>query len=204
MSSSLCCKPFPGMRPDEILFLLTNKELNGTIAFRSLDLSTDLGLIHNWVNQPYAKKYWQMDGDESALHDTYKAILNNPQAHSFVGVFDEKIVCQIDCYDVSADELKNHVEPLPGHCGIHILMHPPRQSLKGLTEAMLRAFIQFFFSFSAAQTLYGEPDATNTAANIAAKRSGFAFQKTIQLSYKTANLYSISREQFFKSISNEK
>ena len=50
--------------------------------------------------------------------------------------------------------------------------------------------------FPEAETLYGEPDAANTPANLAAKRAGFQFQKTIQLSYKTANLYAITKDQF--------
>jgi RimJ/RimL family protein N-acetyltransferase len=123
-------------------------------------------------------------------------VLDNPSAHSFIGLFNNKMVCQIDCYHASADELKDHVAISSGNCGLHILMLPPRQLQKGLTVAMLKAFIKFFFSFGAAQTLFGEPDHRNTAANIAAKRSGFEFQKQIPLSYKTANLYSITKQQF--------
>lgn len=191
------------MLSSEILFLLTDKDLNGTISFRSLDLGTDIDLIYAWVNQPYAKRYWQMNGDREILIAAYKTILANPVAHSFIGLFDNKIVCQIDCYAVAADELKEHVDSSPGNCGLHILMCPPRELQKGLTENILRAFSKFFFSFGAAQTLYGEPDHRNTAANLAAKRSGFEFQKTIQLSYKTANLYSITRDQFFQSLQQE-
>ena len=198
MPAQLFCKPLPGMR-DEILFLLKDKAGKGRIAFRSLQLSRDMELIHHWVNQPYAIRYWQMQGDRETLVTTYQTILANPCAHSFIGLLNDKIVCQVDCYHVGADELKVHVPVTPGACGFHILMLPPRESFKGLTEAMLKAFIQFFFSFGAAETLYGEPDATNTAANIAARRAGLHFQKTIQLSYKSANLYSIAREQFFHS-----
>lgn len=184
------------MQPSELLFYTLNKEFNLPVAFRSLDLHNDLATIHNWVNQPYAKRYWQMDGDEASLHNTYTALLKNPQAHSFIGLLNEKIVCQIDCYDVAADELKDHVEMKEGYCGFHILMLPPRESFKGLTEVTLRAFTQFFFSFEAAEALYGEPDIMNIPANMAAKRAGFEFQKQITLSYKTANLYSITKEQF--------
>lgn len=189
------------MKSTEILFQLHSKEFNRPIAFRSLDLSADLPLIHEWVNQTYAKRFWQMDRDEVYLHNHYNELLNNALAHSFIGLFNEKIVCQIDCYQVSDDELKEHVPAAPGNCGFHILMLPPKESFKSLTESMLRAFVKFFFSFGAAQTLYGEPDAKNTPANMAAKRSGFEFQKTIELSYKTANLYAITRQQFF---ANEK
>jgi RimJ/RimL family protein N-acetyltransferase len=204
MPATLFCKPLPGMLSNELLFYLSNKHENNSIAFRSLDLSTDLATIHRWVNQPYSLRYWQLNVDKTSLHSTYHTMLDNPLAHSFIGLFNNQLVCQIDCYAVAADELKEHVDPSPGNCGLHILMCPPRELKKGLTENMLRAFIKFFFSFGAAQILYGEPDHRNSAANLAAKQSGFEFQKTIQLSYKTANLYSITKEQFFKSVSNEK
>ena len=192
----LFCKPLPGMHPTELLFLLTDQDINGTIAFRSLNLATDIDTIHDWVNQPYTRRYWQMNVDKPSLRETYTTLLNNSQTHSFIGLFNNKIVCQIDCYLVAADEIKEHVLTSPGNCGLHILMLPPRELQKGLTEAMLKAFIKFYFSFGAAQTLYGEPDHRNIAANIAAKRSGFEFQKQITLSYKTANLYSITKQQF--------
>jgi RimJ/RimL family protein N-acetyltransferase len=196
LPTPLFCKPLHGMQETEILFLLPDKDLNGTIAFRSLSLTNDIDTIHNWVNQPYSRRYWQMNVDKQTLYDTYAALLINPSSHSFIGLFNGNIVCQIDCYNVAADELKNHVKISPGNCGLHILMLPPRQSQKGLTEAMLKAFIKFYFSFGAAQTLYGEPDHRNTAANLAARRTGFKFQKTITLSYKTANLFSITKQQF--------
>ncbi len=184
------------MQPAEILFLITDKEIGGTIAFRSLCLKTDLDTIHDWVNQPYARRYWQLNVDRRSLYDLYRAVLKNRLAHSFIGLFNDRVVCQVDLYSASEDELKDHVDVSPGNCGLHILMCPPRQLQKGLTEAMLKAFIQFYFSFSAAGTLFGEPDHRNAAANLAARRSGFNFQKTIQLSYKTANLYSITKTQF--------
>src|SRR5690348_7345624 len=108
MPLPLFCKPLPGMQLSEILFLLNNADPNGQIAFRSLNLETDLDTIHNWVNQPYSKRYWQMNGEKSFLQATYSAVLANPQAHSFIGLFNDQLVCQIDCYHVSADELKEH------------------------------------------------------------------------------------------------
>lgn len=199
MSHRLFCKPLPGMQPSEILFYLSNKHSNNSIAFRSLDIENDIDIIHNWVNQPYSRRFWQMNVDKQSLIESYTILINNPLSHSFIGLFNDKMVCQIDCYSIAADELKDHVEVTAGNCGLHILMCPPRELTKDLTETMLKAFIKFYFSFSAAEILYGEPDERNTAANIAAKRSGFEFQKCIQLSYKTANLYSITKQLYHET-----
>ena len=193
----LFCKPFPGIRENELLFLLTDPTLGGTVAFRSLQLNTDLDTLHDWVNQPYTRRYWQMNVDKESLISTYSKILNNPLAHSYIGLYNGKMVCQVDLYHAGTDELKDHIPVSSGDCGLHILMLPPRQSIKGLTEAMLRAFIRFYFSFAAASSLYGEPDCRNTAANIAARKAGFQFLRPITMSYKTANLYSITKQQFY-------
>ncbi len=178
------------------LFTIIDNCLEKEISFRSLNLSSDLETIHSWITQPYTAKFWQMNVDRSELHNIYQSILCNPLAHSFIGTLDDRTVCQIDLYHVSAEEIKEHVAAGPGDCGLHILMLPPRESAKGLTEAMLRAFTGFYFSHVEAKTLYGEPDIANHWGNLAAKRSGFHFQKTITLSYKTANLYSITKTQF--------
>lgn len=178
------------------VFFKTDPHFQNQISFRSLDLDNDLPTIHGWTSQPYAAKFWQLNVDLGELRNIYQSILDNLLAHSFIGLLRDRIVCQIDCYHVSAEEIKDHVPDHPGHCGLHILMCPPRESLKGLTEAMLKAFTEFYFSHPEAETLYGEPDFTNRWGNIAAQRAGFQFLKTIPLSYKTANLYAITKDQF--------
>lgn len=193
------CKP-PGENTG-YLFETRNKTIKGRIQFRSLDLAVDLPVIHDWTTQPYTARFWQLNVDPAELNSIYQSMLANPLAHSFIGTLDEKMVCQVDCYHVSAEEIKEHIaDHGQGNCGLHILMLPPRESQKGLTEAMLKAFTEFYFSFDQARTLYGEPDTHNQWGNIAAKRAGFHFQKTISLSYKTANLYSITRDQYFNSL----
>ena len=196
MTQPLFCKPLPGMREEELLFLFADSDLDGKIAFRSLQLTTDIETIHDWVNRFYTKRFWQLNGSKSLLINTYKNILNNQNAHSFIGLFNNQPVCQIDIYAVSADELKEHIKYDTGDCGLHLLMCPPEQMIKGLSLAMLQHFIQFYFSFPAAQCLYAEPDKENVFANRLAIKSGFHVLKTIELAYKTANLYSITKQQF--------
>ena len=123
-------------------------------------------------------------------------MLQNPHAHSFVAFLDDLLIAQIDIYQVLVDELSGHVPATPKDCGIHLLMLPPERSKKNLSFYLLRACFAYYFSFDSPGILYGEPDEKNLAANILARKAGFSFLKTIQLSYKTANLYSITKEQF--------
>lgn len=167
-----------------------------TISFRSFDLSNDISLIYEWVNQPYAHRFWQMNGTKEALIETYSAIMKNPYAHSYIGEVDSKPVCQIDLYNVFADELKNHIDAMPDDCGLHLLMCPPKLATKGLSCEMLKAFQQFYFSYPLHANLFAEPDSNNATANLLAKKAGFSFVKTAVLSSKTANIYCINKTNF--------
>jgi len=165
----------------------------GKLCIRSLTIKEDLDTLYKWVNQDYAKKFWQMDGSREMLAATYSMVLESLHAHSFMVLLDGRPVGQVDCYQVLSDELKNHVEANPEDCGLHILMQPAKVSVKGLALEALRAFTEFYFSFSLSKKLYAEPDKENLLANLLARKAGFQFSKEIVLSYKTANLYLISK-----------
>lgn len=173
-------------------------ELRGHFSMRTVNFDSDLEMLTNWVNQPYAKRFWQMEGDVGHLRNTYEELLANPAAHSFFGCFDDEPVCQMDLYLVSEDELYKHVDAQPSDAGFHLLMGPPREMQKGFSFYAVRCLQEFYFSFPDSGDLYCEPDQNNYHANRLAISTGFQFLKTIELPYKTANLYRITREQFFK------
>lgn len=194
-TAALFCKP-SAANHQQPLYSVTDSALSATITFRSLDLDTDIDILYDWVNRPYARRFWQLNGTKTLLRNTYHAVLNNPHAHAFIGLVDGQPVCQVDLYNVHADELRGHVACGLNDCGLHLLMMPPQQLQKGFSETMLRHFIRFYFSHSLAGQLFAEPDSENALANRLAKKTGFIFHDIIQLSYKTANLYSITKEQF--------
>lgn len=191
---ALFCKP--QKLSAALLYQAPDKLLSGNISFRSLMPDQDIDFLHSWVNLPYSKKFWQMDGSLSNLYSIYRDILNNQHAHSFIGLFNGNPVAQIDLYSISESELKNHATTGIGDCGFHLLMQPPAQMTKGISVAILTHFIRFYFSFEQAVILYAEPDRDNVLANKLAVKAGLHYLKTIQLPSKTANLYSINRSQF--------
>ena len=168
----------------------------GAVCFRPLNLSTDLSLLHVWVNEAYSMRFWQMNGAINVLQETYSAILQHDSAHSFIGLINNQPGCQIDLYAVQADELAGHITAEEGDCGLHLLMCPPRQMQRGWSKVLLQEFIRYYFLFNEANRLYAEPDQDNHAANQLAINVGFQFQKTIDLTTKTANLYCIDRAQY--------
>jgi acetyl CoA:N6-hydroxylysine acetyl transferase len=200
MDHRLFCKPDNQIPACWILYSKEITEPSAKIDFRSMDLSTDLDTIYGWVNLAYSKRFWQLNGTKSLVETTYRLIIQNPGTHSFLGLLHGRPVCQIDVYLLSVDELgKEVLDCGPNDCGFHLLMIPPQQSLKGLSKTMLRAFFEFYFSFDESERLFGEPDRENTLANRLAVSAGMEFLYKIQLSYKEANLYSITKLQFHET-----
>jgi len=189
----LFCKPAAGQQA--ILFTKFYSQLQGNISFRSLNLKTDLPLIHEWVNSPYALKYWQMNGHFSQLLSVYQCMEYNPYAHSFVGILNKMIICQLDVYALAIDELKDHVEAQAHDTGFHLLMAPNTNPIKNLTVSVINAFLDFYFSFHQAKRLFGEPDATNERSIALLNKNGFKQIKTIQMSYKQAHVFTIQKQE---------
>jgi hypothetical protein len=191
----LFCKP-QLQRP--ALFYSKPAALPSPVVFYSLDLEKHLPVIHQWVNLPYTQRFWQMAGSFEELVKTYTDILLNPDAHSLVGYYDNKLICQVDVYRIAADELGIHLPDEGSHCGFHLLMGPNDKPVHGLTAAVVHAFLSYYFSFRNAQRIYGEPDVRNTNAIAILERARFRFLKNVTLSYKTAALYCMDREDFFQ------
>ena len=197
MKPVLCCKPLPGARESQILYERNFYEI-GNISFRSLDLSMDLKMIHDWVNKDYSKQFWQLHGSRALIENTYYSIQQNPGTHSFIGLHNGKPVCQIDIYLVAFDELGDHVLAGKQDTGMHFHMAPPMKPIPGLSLMLMRSFLAFYFSFPDAENMFGEPDAENDKANRLVERAGFRFIRPITMSYKRANLWVCTREEFLK------
>ena len=183
----LFCKP--SNKNDEFVFSVFSKSVQGTISFKSLNLKTELPIIHEWVNMGYTLDYWQMNGHYSQLYAIYQCMELNPYSHSFTGWLNDKMICQFDVYSGFADELGQHIEHEPNDCGFHLLMSPNRLQVPGLTTAIVKSFLEYYFSFPEAKRMYAEPDINNKKSIALLERCGFELVKTVEMSYKRADVY---------------
>lgn len=168
------------------------------VEFRSVDLARDIEMIHDWVHSEHAQPYWQLNVTIGELYTIYATILQSPASHSYIGLYDNTPVCQIDLYLASIDEVSKHIDVNQNDCGMHLLMAPLRKPINGLSLLMTNAFLLYFFSHHEAYRMYGEPDVNNDKANVFIKKVGFQFIKQVKMSYKDANLYMLSKEAFFR------
>lgn len=182
--------------PGNFIFKRTFAPQQAELSFRSFNIDEDIPLIHRWVNMDYTKQFWRLAITDSELYDLYYSIQRNSNAHSYITLFDNKPVGQFDVYRILADELSNFIDATEHDCGFHLLMSPNDHPVHGLTSAIITAYLDYYFSFADAKVMYAEPDILNLRSNRLLQKTGFQFLKQISMSYKTANLYSITKEQY--------
>jgi len=185
--------------PGEIIFTRRLKDINKDLSFRSFNLSADLDMVHQWVNMNYTLPYWRLNGTKQKLYDLYYSIQRNSNGHSYIGLLDEQPICQFDVYRILADEIKQYIPADEHDCGFHLLMAPNESPIKGLSVAIVQAYLHYYFKFLEATQMFAEPDIRNNRSNRILQRAGFQFHHSIEMSYKTANLYSITKQQFHES-----
>jgi len=188
-AAPLFCKPTE--ETDDAVHTEFADSVNGTISFKSLNLRNDLPTIHRWVNMPYTREYWQMNGQYSQLYAIYQCMELNPYSHSFSGYLNGEMICQFDVYSVFADELRDHIIQEDHDCGFHLLMSPNRKAIHGLTMAIVKCFLNYYFNFPMAKRMYAEPDVNNQKSIELLERCGFKKIKTVDMSYKKAHVYCI-------------
>lgn len=171
------------------------------LEIRPLSLTRDITVLHQWVNMDYTKKFWQMEGSYTQIYHHYDKFLSSGAGDSLMFFFSGSStpVAQVDFYNPMLDELGTMYDVQEDDIGIHLLMGPPVQPVKGLTTNVMLCCISYLFIMGA-KRIIGEPDMNNEKANKLVKRVGFEFVKPVTLSYKTANLYFLEKDQFLKRL----
>ncbi|MGN6539849.1 MAG: GNAT family N-acetyltransferase [Ginsengibacter sp.] len=186
---------FSEQMKDIILYKRKVPETGNELVIKPLHLPRDIHIIHQWVNSPRAKQFWQMEGSIQKLYRHYEDFLNSGTGYSLMCFFAGKPVAQIDYYKVAADEVKDHFDYRETDFGIHLLMGNYMESISHLTRDVMITALAFLFTLDI-NRIAGEPDERNDKANKLVVEVGFRFIKTIQMSYKTANLYLFDKADF--------
>lgn len=185
------------------LVVYTKNFGNLTIKVRPFYAPEHLKLMHRWSSLPYASHFWQMKMSFRKFRQFYLERVNSLKGVVFLLYLNEVPVAQVDVYQVSSDELSAFTETGNDDYGFHLLMAPYRELLaacnketRGLAEKVIITVLEMLFHISDASRVYAEPDINNIHSCRLAERTGFVFIKEIEMSYKKANLYCISKEMF--------
>lgn len=169
---------------------------------RSARLAEDILPIHKWVNEQYARRFWQMQGTMQELTEYYQEQEQKNITSTFFVCHGVTPVALFEVYQVIRTEIESYYEADPADYGIHLLM-APYEELQALnkvitrvSEKVLLTIIETLFSFNTINRIVAEPDARNIHACRLAEKAGFTLIKQIQLPEKPANLYMISKDEF--------
>lgn len=172
------------------------------LGIRKANLRRDLGLMHRWANQPYAYRFWGMQGTLKTLYEFYNPKLEEGHLQLFFAYVGLTPVAMIEVYPVLCSELAGALDFTDADYGIHLLMAPYREvkaavpvNIDGLSVWVLKAVQRMLFDFSAVKRIVAEPDEQNIHACRLAEKAGFRYIKTLPLEGKVARLYTIARHE---------
>jgi len=169
---------------------------------RSARFEEDILRIHSWVNQHYAKRFWQMQGSIQELIEYYREQKSENITSTFLVCHGIKPIALFEVYQVIRTNIKDFYDADNADYGIHLLMGPPEELQilnKVITrgsEKVLLTIIETLFSFNTVNRIVAEPDSRNMYACKLAEKTGFTLIKHVQLPDKPANLYMITKDEF--------
>lgn len=188
--------PFFSEQMKEIILFRRNlPAIEKELTLKPLHLPRDINIIHQWVNQPNARTFWQMDGPLETLYHYYEDFLSSGTGYSLMCYLDNHPVAQVDYYKASEDEVGSHFEYKDTDFGIHLLMGEYKNPVAKLSRDVMITALAFLFTLDIDRVV-GEPDALNLKANKLVEDVGFRFIKAIRMSYKNANLYIYNKTDF--------
>ncbi|WP_459212331.1 GNAT family N-acetyltransferase [Aquimarina rhabdastrellae] len=171
----------------------------GCIQLRPLDMDTDITVIHDWVNKPYAKYWGMQDTSLAYVKEQYQEIEDNPYHDTFIGVLNDTPIFLMERYKASQDLIAQYYDAQDGDYGMHILVGPPDNYIPKFTWHVFTTIMFFLFDNKTTQRVVVEPDINNQKIHLLNTKAGFVYQKEIKLPHKTAHLAFCTSENFAKA-----
>jgi len=181
-----------------------------SLTIRLFNLRLHGNIIFDWVNQPYALKYWNENGTYKPFIDFYaRRQLEKPEIY-FIMFLNDRAVGFCKVYQAIEDEIAQFIDVGNNDYGIHLLAAPPKtlievagKDAKLLSKKILLLILELLFTVGDVNNVYAEPDVLNIPARRLAERVGFSFIREIEMSYKRASLYCIKNEDFLKNVQSK-
>lgn len=179
--------------------------LGSLLTVRLFNLPLHGKIVFDWVNQPYALKYWKESGKYKPFMDYYTKQQAEKQEVYLILFLNNVAVGFCKVYRAADDEIAQFIKADNNDYGIHLLAAPPKKLIsvagkdaRKLSNKILLTVLEMLFINSEVSKVFAEPDINNGPAKRLAERAGFRFIKEIKMSYKQASLYCINNDDFFK------
>lgn len=168
----------------------------GPLSLRPVEPEADAPMLHGWLTHPKAV-YWPTAGpDVEDIATTYREIDVSAWHEAFVGMHDGEPAFLVERYDPAHDELGDAYEVRCGDIGMHFLLAPTHNPIRGFSRAVISTIMAFLFSDTAVRRVVVEPDVRNVAVHALNAAVGFREVEVIAVSGKQALLSLCTREQY--------
>ncbi len=165
---------------------------NLSISVRGLSPAADVPIVYKWMCAQYAGAFLSRDAPPGELEDSYASMIESDFSHPFMGLINEAPVCQVNIYKTLQDAISLYYDARPGDYGLQLVATP--LAIQDNMAVVLRAFLDYFFTFPEVSRIVADIETKNEWTNTLFKMAGFRFHKKINIPYKTANLYSCTRD----------
>jgi siderophore synthetase component len=190
------CRDVVAPDTNEVVYSRSCDDYQATMTLRPLSLERDLALVHDWVNQPYAREFWCMDGPIRDLEAYYIEMLSSPYAHAFIAHLGAEPAFLLETYWAPRDVVGRKYEVRPDDYGLHLIAAPLRVRRPRFTTRAFQIAAEFLLRHRQVGRLLVEPDRHNHKAVRVMQRVGYELDRVVQLPDKEANLMFCTRERF--------
>lgn len=168
------------------------------ISVKGLCLTTDVPILYKWMRSQYAGPLLNRDVPPRELEESYASMIESDFAHPFMGLINETPVCQVNIYKTSQDAISLYYDARPGDYGLQLIVGP--LAIQDNIAVLLRTCLDYFFSFPETGRFVADIETKNEWTNTLFKMAGFRYHQKINIPYKTANLYSCTRESLRRQL----
>ncbi|MQA17441.1 MAG: GNAT family N-acetyltransferase [Pseudonocardiaceae bacterium] len=158
----------------------------GAFTLRPVAADADLGLLHDWMNDPAVARFWELDGPVHRLASHLDQQSACGHSRPYLGLLDGVPMSYWELYWAARDRLAGYYPARPTDAGLHLLLGPARFRGVGLGRHLIRAVSDWQLANPDAGRVVAEPDVRNVPSLRAFERAGFRRTRDINLPEKTA------------------
>jgi hypothetical protein len=172
-------------------------ETGHQLEFIALNYARDFDRISSWMKEEHVAKTWQLDESIDKLKNYLLDALGKKSQKLWLLSINGKISAYAETYFAPNDRLNDYFPVVAGDYGIHLLIGETSQLSKGYSKLIIRGLSDYLFSREKAKRVLIEPDINVKQLSSIENTLGFTKLGQLNLPEKIANLYAITKEQFY-------
>ena len=170
------------------------------LSFRSLR-SSDLDLVHRWLDAPHVGRWWYDEGTsyQEIAAQYLPRIEGRDAVEPFVILYEDRPIGYIQSYPVSDDEEYVSLVDAKDSVGVDLFIGEAEYLYRGLGRYIVLGFLsEHVFSDPGIEVCVIGPEPRNAAAIRAYEKAGFRYFKEIQVPGEPEPEYlmKLTREEF--------